>query len=418
MERIVVVGASLAGLRTVEALRRLGYDGHLTLVGDERHLPYDRPPLSKACLDTAPSEPEVFRSEADLRTTLDVQLILGNAALRLDTKGRQVRLKDCAVAYDHVVVATGVAARKLPLEVVPAGVRGVHSLRTRDDALAIREALDRGGPVVVIGAGFIGSEVAAAARRRGLSVTIVEREPTPLTRSLGADIGRLIADMHRAAGTDLRCGVAITGVDLDHGRIQAVHLDDGSTLPAELLVVGTGAVPATGWLDGSDVQLHPVDRGVLCGADLAASVPGVFAAGDVAHVPHQLVDGRHLRLEHWTNAAEQATIVARSILGVKSPPAPPTIPYFWSDLYADRVQFVGVPEADETTVLGEGTDAPIALYRRNDLLVGALIVNRPREVMKFRRRIAERTPWTEVLASAYHLIGTDESPMPLSRSIP
>ncbi|SFW75943.1 NAD(P)/FAD-dependent oxidoreductase [Amycolatopsis australiensis] len=379
---LVVAGASLAGLRAVESARRTGYRGRIVLVGAEEHLPYDRPPLSKALLDPdGPRAAEPFHAEGVLRDELGVELMLGAPAENLDTAAREVVVAGKAVPYRALVIATGATARRLP---------GARTLRTAEDAVAVRAALDAGARTVVIGAGFIGSEVASAARKRGLPVTIVEAAPVPLARAVGEVAGAALAGLHRAAGTELRLATEVTGVGGD-----GVRLAGGEILPADLVVAGIGAVPATGWLEGSGLPLHERDRGVVCDATLAAGPPGVYAAGDVAHVPHPLFDGEPMRLEHWTNAAEQGAAAARHALDPAAARPAESVPYFWSDWYGHRIQFVGTPRADEV-VAADG----VTLYRRGDRVAGALTVDRPREIMKYRRRIAARAPWAEALAFA------------------
>lgn len=396
MRRLVVVGASLAGLRTVESARRNGFRGSITLVGAEEHPPYDRPPLSKACLapdGPVPSAP--FRSEAELRDELGVELLLGASADGLDASARRVSVAGQLLPYDALVIATGATPRPFPSA---DGVGGVHPLRTAEDAAAVRSALDAGARTVVVGAGFIGSEVASAARARGLPVTVVEAAEVPLTRSVGEQAGRLLAELHRDAGTDLRLGTAVAGLESCGGRVTGVRLTTGDLVPADLVVLGTGVTPATKWLVGSDVTLHPRDGGVVCDATLATSAPGVYAAGDVAHAPNALFDGDLMRSEHWTNAAEQGAAVGQHVADPRSARPLATVPYFWSDWYSRRIQFVGTPEADEVSVVQHRDDGLVALYRRGDRVVGALTVDRPGLVMKLRRRIAARGAWTEAVA--------------------
>lgn len=398
MDRLVVVGASLAGLCAVEAARRAGFAGHLTLIGAEEHLPYDRPPLSKGFLDAdAPSTVRPFRSAQELTDELGVELMLGAPADGLDAAGRLVTVGGRTVPFDGLVIATGATPRSLP---GTDAVAGVHALRTVEDATAVRRALDAGARTVVVGAGFIGSEVASAARKRDLPVTVVEGERLPLTRSVGSDVGSVCADLHRANGTDLRLGQSVSGVEAHGGRVAGVRLATGELLRADLVVVGTGVAPATGWLEGSDVPLHEADRGVLCDATLWAGVPGVYAAGDVAHVPNPLYDDDVMRLEHWTNAAEQGAAAARHLLDPTAAVPLAPVPYFWSDWYGHRVQFVGTPRAEEVRVVVPAGRGFVALYRRGDRVVGALTVDRPRDVMKLRRRIADRGAWDEVVAFA------------------
>lgn len=391
--RLVVVGASLAGLRAAEAARKSDSDVAITLIGDEAHLPYDRPPLSKAYLHAPQPEVTTFRTEQHLREDLGVDLVLGTAATRLDTDERTVMVGDRPVPFDAVVVATGARARRLP----GTDLTGVHTLRTHDDAVAVRSALDAGARVVVVGAGFIGSEVASAARKRGLDVTVVEALPTPLARACGEAPGRWIADLHARHGTRLLCGSGVSAVHGDD-RVEAVELDDGTQLDADLVVVGIGAIPNTEWLNGSGVA---TDNGITCDECLATSVAGVYAAGDVANWPNP-VFGRRQRLEHWTSAAEQGAAAARNALDPDHAAPYATVPYFWSDWYGSRIQFLGSPVADEVAVVdgsAEG-DRWVALFRSGDRLVGVLTLNGQTEIMKYRAKIRDRTDWTDALAYA------------------
>ncbi|CAM3380876.1 FAD-dependent oxidoreductase [Nocardioides dubius] len=399
VRRLVVVGASLAGLRAVEAARRAGFDGEVVLVGDEAHLPYDRPPLSKAYLaDETPSEPW-FRTADHLRDELGVTLMLGTPASGLDAERQVLRVGDAEVRYDALVIATGATARRWP---GTEELGGVHPLRTLDDARSVRAALDAGARTVVVGAGFIGSEVAAGARKRGLDVTIVEALDVPLSRSVGTEIGEACTQLHREQGTDLRCGVTVTGFEERDGAVTAVRLSDGSTVAADLVVVGIGVIPNTGWLAGSGVRLHERDGGIVCDESLWTGVPGVYAAGDVMHWPNPLFDGEVMRLEHWTTAAEQGACAARNAIEPGRDEALSTVPYFWSDWYDHRIQFVGIPRADEVRVVSaeQDDDRFLALYRRGDRLVGVLSVDRPTQIMKYRRLIVNRASWTEALEFA------------------
>lgn len=396
VEHLVVVGASLAGLRAVEAARKAGHQGRITLVGAEEHLPYDRPPLSKTLLDAAgEASVEPFREERTLRDDLGVELVLGAPASRLDTTGRRINVGQREISYDALVIATGADARRLP---ATEGLGGVHTLRTRDDALAVRAGLDAGAGTVVIGAGFIGSEVASAARKRGLPVTVVEAMPTPLVRAVGQTMGEACAELHRRNGTDLRCGVGVVGFE-GSGHVEGVRLSDGSRLDADLVVVGAGAIPATGWLEGSALTL---DDGIVCDETLYTGVPGIYAAGDVARW-HNPLFGESMRLEHWTSAAEQGAVAARNAINeVGRAEIYSTVPYFWSDWYDCRIQFVGRPVADEVKVVsGDPTEGRcVALYRRGSRLVGALTLNQPTAIMKYRALIARAASWEDGLAFA------------------
>ncbi|MEU0466066.1 FAD-dependent oxidoreductase [Amycolatopsis sp. NPDC006131] len=394
---LVVVGASLAGLRAVEAARKSGYTGRITLIGAEEHLPYDRPPLSKQFLGAADPGDVIFREERVLRDELGVDLRLGRSATGLDAGRRTVLVGGDEIRFDAVVIATGATARMLPDAPY---LGGVHTLRTLDDALAVRGALDSGARTVVIGAGFIGSEVASSARARGLAVTVVEAAPVPLTRSVGPEMGKLLAELHLRAGTDLRLGVGVASIEGDE-VVRGVVLTDGTRIPADLVVVGIGASPATEWLRDSGIELDARDGGVLCDATLATPASGVYAAGDVCHWRSELFGGR-LRLEHWTSAAEQGALAARNALAPGAAKPYDTVPYFWSDWYDSRIQFVGEPAGDEIEVVDrcweEGT--LLALYRKGDRLIGALTVDRPTLIMKLRRMIATRAGWREAVEFA------------------
>ncbi len=386
----VVVGASLAGLRAVEA----------TMIGAEPHLPYDRPPLSKEFLDATDGSGQLtaptFRDAAHYADGLNVTLRLGQPATGLDTAAREVIVGDNRVPYSALVIATGASPRPLP---GADQMSGVHTLRTLDDARAIRGALDRGARTIVIGAGFIGSEIASAARKRGNEVTVVEALPTPLARAVGVPMGRAIAELHRGSGTPLICGTAVLEV-LGTGHVSGVRLADGRTLPADLVVVGIGAIPATSWLAGSGL---PVDDGIVCDATLNAGVPGVYAAGDVARWPNGLFGGRLQRLEHWTSAAEQGATAARNALTPADATPYTTVPYFWSDWYENRIQFAGIPDADEVEVVDgdPGTSHRwVALYRGGDRITGALAVNGQSVIMKYRALISRCATWDDAMALA------------------
>ncbi|WP_032404240.1 NAD(P)/FAD-dependent oxidoreductase [Rhodococcoides fascians] len=391
--RLVVVGASLAGLRAVEAARGDGFDGEIVLIGDEAHLPYDRPPLSKAFLDGTESAP--FRTLEHLVDDLHVDVRLGSAATSLDLASRTVSVGSDAVEYDGLVIATGARARTLP----SVGALGnVHGLRSVDDAASVRSALDAGARTVVIGAGFIGAEIASNARSRGLEVTIVEALPTPLVRAVGPVMGEALGRLHDANGVQLICG---TGVESFIGTdtVEGVVLMDGRRLDADLVVVGVGSQPNIEWLEQSDLNLQ---NGVKCDATLWTGAPGVYAAGDVANW-YNAATGTRQRLEHWTSAAEQGAAAGRNACNPQLSLPYSTVPYFWSDWYGNRIQFVGSPVCDDVVAV-EGTPGEdqrwVALYRRHDTVVGALTVNAQSEIMKYRGLIGRCASWTEATAFA------------------
>ena len=338
---ILIVGASVAGIRTAQALRMQGSTEQITLLGEELHHPYDKPPLSKEMLaggqtppgaDTVPG-PVALVTEDEL-AALDVDLQLGVRATRLDPAARVIETEQSGTfGYDQLVIATGVVPRALPGP-IPAGV---HTIRTADDALALRTALARSPDVVVIGAGFIGAEFASAARAYGCSVTVVEQQPIPMAHILGPEVGGRLAGLHRANGVALRTGVTVSHIEGDQ-RVSAVVLGTGEVLPADLVVVGIGARPATDWLASSGL---PITDGIDCDQNLRViGFPDVHAAGDVARWPHPHY-GFALRVEHWTNANEHGALVAADLLGRPAPAS--QVPYVWSDQYGHRIQMAGLP---------------------------------------------------------------------------
>ncbi|WP_219729357.1 NAD(P)/FAD-dependent oxidoreductase [Streptomyces noursei] len=391
MNRIVIVGASAAGLTAAESLRRRGWDGHLTVIGEEPHPPYDRPPLSKQILTgawgperaTLRSPPDLARLRADLR--------LGQYATALDVPSRRVRLGGGeSIGFDALVIATGVAPRRLP----DSDLAGVHVLRTLDDAIALRAALRARPRVVVVGAGFLGTEVAAAARTMGLEVTVVEPEQVPVRRPFGDRIGALVAELHRDHGTRLHCGVPVRRLRGAGGRVTGVDLGDGTTLPADVVVLALGAAPATGWLAGSGLRLGD---GVECDAYCQAA-PGIYAAGDVASWPNARF-GTRMRLEHRMNAIEQAMAAVGNLLGDATPFAP--VPYFWTDQYDTRIQAFGIfpPDPEMRIVYGSPSDGRFAAaYGHRGRVVGVLGWNAPRQVRTLRRMVVDRAPWTTFAA--------------------
>jgi NADPH-dependent 2,4-dienoyl-CoA reductase/sulfur reductase-like enzyme len=381
---VAVVGASLAGLSAARALRALGFDGSLMVVGEEAHRPYDRPPLSKEFLAGK-------RDEADLALEapgedLAVDWRLGRRATRLSTNDRAVLLDDGSrVRIDAVVIATGARARALP----GPPLAGVHLLRTLEDARALRADLATAHRLVVVGAGFVGAEVAATARGLGRSVTVVEAAATPLSGPLGVEMGAAVAALHHDNGVRLRCGIpvaALTGTD----RVDGVRLADGTHLPADVVVLGIGASPCVDWLAGSPV---PVGDGVRCDASGGTGIPGVVAVGDCAawYQP----DLGHHRVEHWTAAATHPRIAMAALLG--RPAVAPRAPYFWSDQYGLRIQFAGhARPGDEVTVEDGTTAGPgfLAVYRRAGREVAVLGVDRVRLFTQRRRALepARSTP--------------------------
>ncbi|MGW0590055.1 NAD(P)/FAD-dependent oxidoreductase [Streptosporangium sp. NPDC002607] len=391
---LVIVGASLAGLRAAQAARREGFSGRITLIGDEPHLPYDRPPLSKAYLAEA-GEPDYFVAPEELDEQ-NIAIRLSSRATELDPNAREVVLADASrVPFDKLIVATGASPRRLA---IAPDIDGVVTLRTLDDATRIRSRLREGLDVVVIGAGFIGSEIASSAHVQGANVTILEAAPVPLVRAVGEEVGAAISGLHSRNGVRLVCGAQIEAIR-GETHVTEVVLADGERIPADLVVVGIGAAPATEWLVSSGIELNPIDGGVVCDEYLESSIPGVFAAGDVAHWPNGVMDVT-MRSENWTNAAEQGARAGVNAVVEHKRAAFETVPYFWSDWYQSRIQFVGTASADSVTFASGGPqeDKFVALYRSGDRLVGAATLNEQRKIMKFRRLIQQRGSWDEALA--------------------
>ncbi|WP_105972076.1 NAD(P)/FAD-dependent oxidoreductase [Streptomyces geranii] len=382
--RVLVVGASASGLSTVEALRRKGYAGGITVLGDEPHAPYDRPPLSKQVLSGA-WEPEraALRAEEQL-TSLDAEFLLGETAVALDAEKRTVRTASGReVTADAVVIATGVRARRFP---GAPDLTGVHVLRSLEDALALRGELVAGRRLVVVGEGVLGSEIAATARTLGLEVTLAGPLAAPMALQVGPVVSGVLAGLHTERGVTLRLGEGVVGLTGEEGgRVSGVRLASDEVLPADVVVVAIGAVPATEWLADSGLAL---DNGVVCDAWCRAA-EGVYAVGDVARWHHEGL-GRSVRLENRTNATEQAMAVAGVILGEDRPYAP--VPYFWTDQYDAKLQVHGFLPADAEVDVVEGDLAArrfVARYRVGGRVTGVLGWNMPKQTRLRRQEVVD-----------------------------
>jgi len=385
---VVIVGGGLAAARTAEQLRRSEYTGRITIVSDEVHLPYDRPPLSKEVLrkevDDVALKPREWYDEKD------ITLRLGSAATGLDTAGQTVTLDDGTVlGYDELVIATGLVPRRIPA--FP-DLEGIRVLRSFDESMALRSHASAARHAVVVGAGFIGCEVAASLRSLGVDVVLVEPQPTPLASVLGEQIGELVARLHRDEGVDVRLGVGVAEVR-GQGHVDTVVLTDGTELTADLVVVGIGSRPATEWLEGSGIE---VDNGVICDEAGRTSAPNVWALGDVAS--WRDATGHQARVEHWSNVADQARVVVPALLG-QDVPTNVVVPYFWSDQYDVKIQCLGEPEANDVVHLVEDDGRKfLAYYERDGVLVGVVGGGLPGKVMKVRAKIAAATPIAEMLS--------------------
>ncbi len=397
---ITIVGASLAGLRAAESLRRGDYDGPITLIGAEPHLPYDRPPLSKQFLSGEWEADRLLLTKPDKLEELDLDLRLGTRAERFDLAARRLRLRGddgstAEIEVDGLLIATGARCRTLP---GTGDLDGVFALRDLDDSRAIREAFGAAPQrVVVVGAGFIGAEVAATARGLGLEVTMIEALPQPLSRVLGEEVGRVCGDVHRDNGVDLRTGVGVEAIE-GGGRVERVRLTDGSVVEGDVVVVGIGVIPNTEWLEGSGLE---IDDGVVCDATCLAA-PGVTAAGDVARWPNRRFD-EVMRVEHWDNAIEQGGHAARRLLVDDEDAEPFTpVPWFWSDQYDRKIQMAGrIRPDDEMRIVTGSLDERrfAALYGRAGRLVGVLGFNRPRHVMQYKSMIEQGASFADAVAT-------------------
>lgn len=417
MDHVVVVGASLAGLRACETLRTEGFSGRITLVGAEAELPYDRPPLSKKLLKGDWDADRIRLRKADAFDSLDLDMRLGVTATSLDTARGQlgvVRTPGAGATastpvesldYDALLIATGAACRRLPGQ---PDAEGIFELRTLADALALRNELLPDRRVVVIGAGFIGLEVAATAKQRGCEVVVLEGAAAPLIRGLGAAMGSAVAAIHARNGVDVRCGVAVAGLDVDEatGHVTGVRVGAGSVVAADVVLIGIGVAPAVDWLHDSGLTLRD---GVVCDETLWAGAPAVYAAGDCARWTNPLFGdagaGEVMRVEHWTNAAEQGAHAARNMLAVaagQAPAAYETVPFFWSDQYDRRVQFLGRVHGDDDVevVAGSLDDKFVALYGFGGRLRGVLAMSMPKLLMPYRQLLSDRISWEDALAHA------------------
>lgn len=392
MERFVIVGASLSGLRAAEALRRNGFEGEVVIIGEERHAPYDRPPLSKAVLQgllpvANTSLPRLHAVDADWR--------LGIKACGLDVEASLIETTAGSVRFDRLLIATGTRARPWKDD-KQARYNGVHTLRTRDDAEAIRANIERtDGRVAILGGGFIGSEIASICRKVGREVTVLERGQVPVRRALGSIAGSAIAELHRGDGVDFRTGASVEALlDDGHGTFRSVRLDDGSEIEADMCVVALGAVRNVEWLEGSGLRID--ERGVHTDAkcrvlrDDGEPHEAVFAAGDVTCWPSELFPGQPVAIEHWSNAVEQACTAAHNMVHGDAPRDHDYMPTFWSSQASVTIKSIGMPSRGENLQIVQGDPASgrfLAVYGRGDRLVGALSIDHGRYLQLWEKRI-------------------------------
>lgn len=374
----------MAGGRAAETLRQEGFDGKVVLIGAEPARPYDRPPLSKGLMRGEIDPEEIYLRPAAYYDEQQITLRLGTRATALRPRERVIQLdNDEQVAYDKLLITTGVAVRRL--EVPGARLPGIYYLRTVEDAQAIRAAAGSARRAVVIGAGFIGAEVAASLRTQGLTVTLLEILPVPLQRALGDEVGQIYAQIHRDYGVGLRLGEGVAAFG-GAERVEEVRTASGVVLPTDLVIVGVGVQPNVGWLEDSDLAL---DNGVIVDEYQQTNLPGVYAAGDVANWWHPGL-GTRLRIEHYDNAQNHGVAAAKSMLGQAEPYAP--VPFFWSDQYDLTLQYVGHASGrDEIVFRGDIANRKfLAFYLREDRIHAALGVNRIRDVSATKRLIRDR----------------------------
>lgn len=415
---IVIVGASLAGLSAAEALRVEGFAGRITVIGDEPHLPYDRPPLSKAVLTGR--IPAAHTMLPRKHTQAGVEWRLGVPAARLDVMGKRVQLADGqTVPYDRVLIATGTRARPWH-DADEASLDGVFVLRGLGDAERLRARLaSRPRRVLVIGGGFTGSEIASCCRELALPVTLVERAWAPLSGALGATLGERAAALQREHGVDLRCGVTVLALEGDGGgRLRRARLSDGGAVDADVAVVALGALRNTEWLSGSGLAAGAAgiacDAGCRAFADNLIVTDDVFVAGDVARFPHPLYRHQFLSLEHWGNAVEQASIAAHNMICSPTHRRPHlVVPAFWSSQFGVNIKSVGVPSAGDEVVIAQGSleaDRFVAVYGKDGRVVAAVTFNHGRWIEFYLRLIERAAPFPPeaTIADA----PAERSPMP------
>ncbi len=410
LQRVVIVGASLAGLNAAETLRAEGYDAEIVLIGDEPHDPYDRPPLSKQLLTGEWDTDRLSLRSPEEFAGLRLEFMRGRRATALDIAEQSVALDDGEqVSFDGLIIANGAD----PITLRGADeFEGVHTLRNQADALRIRAefetAAESGGRIVVIGAGFIGAEAASSARARGLDVTLVEALEAPMIGPLGPELGAWAAQLHADAGVDLRMNTKLDRL-LGDTHVEAVQLDNGETIPAAAVVIGIGVRPAVGWLQNSGLS---IGDGVLCD-QFCRAAPLIYAAGDICRWPNALFThftyhqpNRTMRIEHWTNAIEQGIAAARNLLlearGESLEPFAPA-PYFWSDQHGKSIMASGITSPRDAVVVAHGALDErrfAALYGLRGYLSGVVAVGWPRMLRRYQAMIREQVSWEEALQSA------------------
>lgn len=397
-QHVAIVGGSLGGINVAQELRRQGHIGQISLIGEENvRAPYDRTELSKGLLTGKREVEELFLLTSEEMDELELDLHLGRRAQRLDTLNRVIHLDNGTnVSYETLVIATGSVARRPGFI---GNLEGVHVLRNLADGIALKTELETAQKVVIVGAGFIGAEVASSLRTCGQEVTLVDPQPAPLAAVLGPSVAEHYAKLHSQHGTVLEMGRGVASLTGDK-RVTGVVLDDGRVLPADLVVVGLGAVAATQWLEDSGLV---IDNGVVCDDGGHSSIEGVYAVGDVARW-HSDYFGDHVRTEHWVHATLQAAVVAENIVAGTKVTNLGTAPSFWSDQFHVRMQMIGAPRPGDTVdFVQEDTEEGrfVALYAREDRLTGALSFHySPRVLNRYHSAVQDRRTASEMTSSA------------------
>ena len=382
----VIVGAGIAGGTAAETLRKQGFDGEVHLVGAEPHRPYDRPPLSKEFLSGAKEEEKLFFKTEDFYAAQSIELHLGTETKALDASSKTLILANGAsLRYDKLLLATGSRVKTLPIP--GSDLEGVHYLRTIDDSRAIAQAMNGASRAVIVGAGFIGSEVAAVCKTAGLEVIVLEIQPQPMTHILGEEMGAIYANLHTSRGIDLRLREGISEIR-GNARAEQVVTDQGNSIDCDFVVIGVGISPDTSIAESAGLE---VDSGILVNEFCQTSHPDIYAAGDVANWYHPGL-GRRLRVEHWDNALNQGAAAAKSMLASPEPYSPTL--YFWSDQYDLNIQYLGhATEWDEVAVRGDPAEEKFtAFYLKDGSVHGALVVNNFRDIRPTRTLIGQKTP--------------------------
>lgn len=400
---VVVVGASVGGVRTAEELRRNGFSGQITLLDEETVSPYDKPPLSKAFLAGTTTAEDITLMSAQAADELGVNVRLGSRARHLDLPRSEIELDTGErIEFDQLVIATGSSARPSPW----GQPEGLHVVRTLADSQRLRADLQLGGRLAIIGGGFIGAETAATARSMGLAVTMIDVCPVPMERILGLEIGERFAALHRRQGVETVFGAGVAEVTGSRGGFRIV-LTGGRAVEADYVVVGIGAVPNDEWLRSSGLR---IDDGVVCDEHCrAVGAANVFAVGDVSRWQDTRL-GRSTRIEHWTNAIDQAALVAHNIAHPDDKLSYTPVEYVWSDQYDWKIRVAGRhgdPDSRHVDILGEqsGTDRFAALYSEGDTFTGLVVVNWPKALITGRKALAAATPYHEVKNSIQALAG-------------